>query len=366
MVAERSARTIDFLSQRFGPFPYSSLALTQMPGPDSQGWPGLVFLSSHVFLTPSERAAGRGVHYPESAEELIYARLMAAHETAHQWWGDAIFWQSFRDQWIMEGLANYSALMQLEVESPQEAKSLLSYYRKELDATSGGDLPKREAGPVSLGLRLNSSKCAGAYDIVAYGRGTWLLHMLRHMLRDASLQQAGVIGSPVRQSTRTRVFRQPQSSHPEPNSLQSDADALFFSALRSLQKKFAGKVMSTQDLQLALEEVLPKSLYFEGKRSLDWFFEGWVNGTALPKFEVEKLKLTTAAGRTIARANLLQKDAPESLVTSVPLYAMSSDGKLTFLERVFADGAETPIKVAVPANTKKLVIDPFGTVLTGS
>jgi hypothetical protein len=365
MVAERSAQTIDFLSKRLGPFPYSSLALTQMPGPDSQGWPGLVFLSSHVFLSPAERAVGRGAHYAESAEELIYARLMAAHETAHQWWGDAIFWQSFRDQWIMEGLANYSALMQLEVENPQEAKSLMSYYRKELEASSGGDLPKKEAGPVSLGQRLNSSKFAGAYDIVAYGRGTWLLHMLRHMLRDASMQQSGAVGSLVRLG-RTKSARPAQSPQAEVSSLDSDPDALFFSALRSLQKKFAGKVMSTQDLQLALEEVLPKSLYFENKRSLDWFFEGWVNGTALPRFELEKLKLTTASGKTIARANLLQKDAPESLVTSVPVYAMSNDGRLTFVERVFADGAETPIKVAVPATTKKLVIDPFGTVLTAN
>ena len=55
------------------------------------------FLSSHVFLTPTERAAGRGAHYPGSPEELIYDRLMEAHETAHQWWGDAIFWQSFRE-----------------------------------------------------------------------------------------------------------------------------------------------------------------------------------------------------------------------------------------------------------------------------
>src|SRR5207237_1259320 len=55
MVAERSRDTIDFLSPRIGPFPYSSLLITQMPGPDSQGWPGLIYLSSHVFLKPEQR-----------------------------------------------------------------------------------------------------------------------------------------------------------------------------------------------------------------------------------------------------------------------------------------------------------------------
>jgi hypothetical protein len=361
MVAERSARTIDFLSARLGAFPYSSLSLTQMPGPDSQGWPGLIFLSSHVFMTPEERAAGRD-NYLGSPEELIYGRLMAAHETAHQWWGDAIFWRSFRDQWIMEALANYSALLELEVENPDQVKSIMAYYHKGLETPhSGGDLPRKDAGPVSLGVRLNSSKFAGAYDMVAYGRGTWLIHMLRHMLRDASTMKSASGESPAQASIKGKSSR---TAQPAPvNTPGSDADALFFSALRNVHKKFSGKVMSTQDLQLAFEEVLPKSLQFEGKRSLDWFFEGWVNGTAIPRFELDNLKISSISGKTVARANLLQKDAPESLITSVPIYASTADGKLVLLERVFADGVETPIKINVPAGTKKLVLDPFGTVL---
>jgi hypothetical protein len=359
MVAERSARTIDFLSARIGPYPYSSLALTQMPGPDSQGWPGLIFLSSHVFMTPEERAFGRG-NYALTAEELIYSRLMEAHETAHQWWGDATFWQSYRDQWMMEALANYSAFLELEADNPAQAKSLMAYYRKALETPSaGGDLPRKEAGPVSLGVRLNSSKFAGAYDTVAYGRGTWLIHMLRHMLRDASLLQS-------ESGNQAAGHKKPGKATQTPagNSSVSDADALFFSALRNVHTKFSGSVMSTQDLRLAFEEVLPKSLQFEGKRSLDWFFEGWVNGMAIPKFELDNVKFTALPGKTFAHATLRQKDAPESLVTSVPIYAATTEGKLVLAGRVFADGEETTIKINVPAGTKKLVVDPFQTVLT--
>jgi aminopeptidase N len=36
------------------------------------------------------------------------------HETAHQWWGDLVLWKSYRDQWLMEGLANYASLLVLE------------------------------------------------------------------------------------------------------------------------------------------------------------------------------------------------------------------------------------------------------------
>src|SRR5438093_12196257 len=56
-VAEASAHAIDFFSRRFGPYPYSALALTQMPGDMSQGSPGLIFLSSFSSLTPRQNAA---------------------------------------------------------------------------------------------------------------------------------------------------------------------------------------------------------------------------------------------------------------------------------------------------------------------
>jgi hypothetical protein len=49
-------------------------------------------------------------------------------------------------------------------------------------------------------------------------------------------------------------------------------------------------------------------------------------------------------------------------VTIVPIYAQTATG-LVFVERVFADGNETALKLTVPAGTKKLVIDPFETVL---
>src|SRR5207253_10182275 len=39
-LTQRAADTINFISTRIGPFPFPSLALTQMPGSSSQGWPG--------------------------------------------------------------------------------------------------------------------------------------------------------------------------------------------------------------------------------------------------------------------------------------------------------------------------------------
>ena len=56
-LADRAAETLTALSQMLGPYPFSTLSLTENPSTDSQGWPGLVFLSSYVYLSPEQRAA---------------------------------------------------------------------------------------------------------------------------------------------------------------------------------------------------------------------------------------------------------------------------------------------------------------------
>lgn len=325
VVAGEAAAAIDYLSPRIGAFPYNTLALTQMPGPDSQGWPGLVFLSSYVFVPQQERPAAADADF----DKILFDILMARHETAHQWWGDSVYWITYRDQWLSEALANYSAMLSFESDHGKEFRKVLNYYRAKLAQNGPQGKPNYEAGPVTLGYRLNSSTFPQGYDLICYGRGTWLVHMLRELFRDGS-----------------------------------GSDELFFSVLRGLQRDFAGKQMSTQDVQQAFERVLPKSLYYEGKPSLQWFFDGWVNGTAMPRYELSAVHIASKSGALHATAKLSQKDAPDELVTAVPVYAELGKSNLHFVARVFADGPETSIALKVPPGTRKLVIDPHATILT--
>jgi hypothetical protein len=328
-VARRSTRALEFFSRHLGPFPFSSLAVTQMPGPLSQGWPGLVFLSSYAFLNAEERERLQLTRY----EKLLYGELVQAHETAHQWWGDAVLWKSYRDVWLSEALANYCALLALEQEKPDAFRAALEQYRQDLARKWHEGPPMKDAGPVTLGHRLTSSRLPEAYEVVVYGRGTWLLHMLREMFRDAD------------------------RASPNP-------DARFFAVLRGLRERFDGRALSTQDFQKALEDALPGSLRYEGKKSLAWFFDEWVNGTALPRFQLSAVRFAHKNGRPLVSGTLLQRDAPDALVTSVPLYATTHGGKPIYLGRVFADGPETEFHLPVPAGARGLVIDPHQTLLT--
>lgn len=330
-VANEAAHSVEFFAQRFGPFPYHSLALTQMPGPVSQGWPGLIFLSSLSFLSPEE---AEGLHFSPARSSL--RRIALSHETAHQWWGDLVMWKSYRDQWIVEALANYSALMKLETENPGEFRSVLEEYRKELLTKNKDGKTLQEAGPVTLGQRLSCSQFPNGYEAVSYGRGTWLFHMLRYMLLDAEPRKPGV----------------------------NSPDEPFTRILRKVSERYAGKAIDTHELISAFAEELPKSLQFEGKASLAWFEDGWVHGTALPQYSIHSLKVVPKSNGVTVSGVLLQKEGPPDLVTSVPLYAVVGH-KAIFLARVFADGPETPFHLTAPAGTRSVQIDPNSTVLTG-
>jgi hypothetical protein len=335
-LADSTARAIRYYSELFGPFPYTNLALTQLPGRESQGWPGLIFLSSYAFLSPEERQQLR----MNPSEQLIDQQI-PAHEAAHQWWGDLVTWSTYRDQWFSEGLANYCSLMLLRGRNPAGFRQIMEKYRQDLVAKNKeGNLPK-DAGPVTLGSRLFSSHFPESYEAISYGRGTWLFHMLHSMLQDAAAesQPAG--------AGRTAV--------PDP----------FVQALRKLRERYGGKSISTRQLLEVFAEDLPPSLRYEGKASLDWYLEGWVNGTSLPRLELHGVKFSQKPNGMVATGVIRQTDSPETLVTSVPIYAAVSGGPPLLLGRVFADGPETSFHLSAPAGTRKLLLDPNETILTG-
>ena len=334
LVADESARAVDFFSRRFGPYPYGKLALTQMPGKVSQGWPGLVFLSSFAFLSPQQRAE---LHL--SSVESTRTHGVIAHETAHQWWGDLVGWKGYRDQWIVEALSEYGSLMLLESGNAGDFREVMDNYRDNLLVKNNDGAPLKDAGPVTLGVRLSCSHFPAGYEAISYGRGVWLLHMLRTMMRDADVKHRGS-GSSGREAP----------------------DEPFIRALRKVREQYEGKTISTAALLRAFEEELPPSLWYEGRKSLDWFDQGWINGTAIPRLQLRGVKYVDGKSATTISGTILQSDAPQDLVTSVPLYATVA-GRSVLLGRVFADGGETGFHLTAPIGARKVVLDPNRTVL---
>ncbi|PYT71870.1 MAG: hypothetical protein DMG39_11850 [Acidobacteria bacterium] len=326
--------SVRFYETYSGPFPFRNLSVSQIPGTFGQGWPGLLYVSTFSFL--SAEAQQRAGLTTTSQEH--FTELLPYHEVAHQWWGNVVGWSSYRDQWIDEAIANYLALLFADTRGNPEhtLHAWLSRYRLQLvEQSPDSHEPAGDVGALTLGLRLNSSKSPAAYEHLVYSKGSWIIHMLREMLRQPAV--AGQAGS-------------------------KQVDARFIALLQKLVTKFAYRALSTEDFQHEVESVMTPSMALEGGRSMDWFFDEWVRGTGIPHYRVEFATHHDEDGYTV-RGKLFQTGVPRSFLASVPLYATSSSGRRSFLGHVVAAGAETPFRFHASSLPRKILIDPQMTLL---
>ncbi|MBI1750028.1 MAG: hypothetical protein HYR59_05130 [Acidobacteria bacterium] len=348
-VGEDLAEAIRFYEKLIGPFPFERLAVAQIPGSFGQDWPGLLYLSTLSFLTPAEQSrAGIGRHTQEHFSELV-----PVHKVAHQWWGGAVGWSSYRDQWIQEGLANYLALMFAEDKRPGELAAWLETYRSELSTKEGGaEETPGEMGPLALGYRLRSSKSPRAYAQLVYPKSAWVFHMLRMMLRESGAAETKKPGA----------SKTPKAA--------KDPDAHFAQLLQALLANYRHRALSTADLQREVEKVMTPEMDLEGSKktpgrpgAMDWFFDQWVRGTGIPKYSVE-FDVKPAGERFIVRGKLRQSGVPVSFIAPVPIYEpRAPGGKPVLLGTVVTNGEETPFQFTVRTAPKKLLIDPNRTLL---
>ena len=347
-VGQEIADAIRFEQQWMGPFPYHRLVVSQAPGAVGRGFPGLVYLPSLSFVPVVEQqSAGMTQNSQQSLNAIV-----PFHEVAHQWWGNVVGWENYRDQWLTEGLANYVALVGADAEKPGShlLAQWLDRYRKILtspssagqgdqkgdrqhfqqagqkdDTTSTPD----DAGPLVHGFRLNSSRDPDAYQKVIYGKGTWVFHMLRTMMQDPG---------------------------------SKNSDERFVKLLRGLLESYRYRALTTDEFQKAVERVMTPAMAIEGGRSMDWFFEQYVKSTGVPTYEVKYSVHPVAKGFQV-RGKLIQRNVPDSFVLRVPLYSQGQGAKPVLLGRVITSGEETPFQFVSAAPPKKLLIDPQMTLL---
>jgi len=319
--------SIRFFETFSGPFPFHNLSVSQIPGTFGQGWPGLLYVSTFSFLNAqAQQRAGL-----TTATQEHFTELVPYHEVAHQWWGNVVAWSSYRDQWIDEAIANYLALLFADTKkNPDHTLHVwLSRYRRQLvEKAPAATESAGEIGPLSLGVRLNSSKSPAGYERVVYSKGSWVIHMLREMLR------------------------QPGAKNP---------DARFTALLQKLMTKYSYRALSTDDLRREVEAVMTPAMDLEGGHSMEWFFEEWVRGTGVPHYRVEFTSRHAENGYLI-RGKIFQTEVPRSFIASVPLYANSAGGRV-LLGNVVAAGPETSFHFTAPNSPNKIIIDPQMTLL---
>jgi hypothetical protein len=320
--------SIHFFESLNGPFPFSDLKISQIPGSVGQGWPGLVYLSTLAFLPPeAEERAGVGQQTQALAREV-----MPFHEVAHQWWGNVTAAATYRDVWIQEGMANYLSLMYADQQKPagRRMAEWLERYRSELTAKAPetGETVE-ESGPLTLGYRLESSKNSGAYTTVIYGKGMWVMHMIREMLRVPA---------------------------------DKDPDARFHDLLHSILAQYRFKPMSTAEFQRAVEQHMTPAMDLDGNHSMDWFFGEWVNATGIPRYRVQ-FEVKPRGNEFLVSGKLEQTGVDDVFTAPVPLYSSRAGEKPQKLGVVITTGPETRFHFVSRFRPTHLAIDPHLTLL---
>ncbi|MBI2956668.1 MAG: hypothetical protein HYY26_05090 [Acidobacteria bacterium] len=324
-VGKEIAAALGMFSGLFGEFPYGELKVSQSPGLWAQGYPGLIYLPTFCFL--SAESLGR-LNVSEGVRQH-YSELVPAHETAHQWWGNWVQTPRYRDQWLAESLAAYSALLFLERQEngPARVREWLERYRRELLKADADGQPLEATGALALGLRLDSSRSPDGYVGLIYKKGPWVIHMLRELFRDS----------------------------------ETGSEAAFFGVLRALAQQ-SEEPLTTAAFQRALEAALPAPADVEQSGRLDWFFEQWVYQTGIPRYRLRWQARRQGEGAWAVEGTIEQSEVPDVFLTPLPVFARWGREQRR-LGTVVATGPKVDFRFAVPSKPDELLLDPHLTVL---
>ena len=267
----------------FGKLPYTRLAMSQQPaGNFGQAWPTLVFMPFTAFLDTTQRAQMMG----SQGGANTFWRYVGPHEVAHQWWGHMIGWDSYHDQWMSEGFAEFSTSLYVQFVRKDIGKfnDFWEDQRQQI-ITAGPATRGRKpytVGPVTQGYRLNSAKTGNIARVMIYPKGAFILHMVRMMFHTAR-----------------------------------EGDTRFQAMMKDFIQTHYNQDISTEDFKRAVEKHMTPAMDLDKNGKLDWFFNQWVYGTEIPSYKFEYQ--LSADGTTIS-GRITQSGVSDDFKMLVPIY----------------------------------------------
>ncbi|HEV7765314.1 MAG TPA: M1 family aminopeptidase [Thermoanaerobaculia bacterium] len=220
--------------------PGETFYVTNIAGGHGQAFDGFLHMSEYTF----------------TAEHPGASELFRAHEVAHEWFGHKVGWQSYRDQWLSEALAEYAAMMFVQ-STVKGGKGFFEEILRSYDGIVKGNLSggfskfnrpgliefsaaeRNRVGPIGHGWRASTTEIPTGYVIQTYYRAPLVLHMLRALL----------------------LYR-------------TQSDDMFIKIMRDWVRDYGGKAASTADFQRVLQQNVGGDW--------SWFFDSWIYSSDIP------------------------------------------------------------------------------------
>ncbi len=287
---------VGFYASLFGPFPYEKLTVVQ------RLWPTAGGVSPPGFIVLNEAPWAGDREYVFALDSPVYLsdweEYFLAHEIAHQWWGQAITWGSYRDLWLSEGLSQMATVLFLRHKYGERAYA--SILKKLVHSTE----KKSDKGPIVLGSRLSYIEYE-AYQAIVYNKATLALLMLKDLVGDEA----------------------------------------FFAGLREFFAAHRYGPARTGTFIRAMEK--------SAGRDLGSFFDGWFYAYELP--DVESTTVEERVGEAYQlRVRLSQKNGPFVFPLTVEWTVDGRRGR----ERVIVDEPDKEIILATELHGAKVRLNP--------
>jgi hypothetical protein len=278
---------VPLFSDYFGPIPFQRMAVTQQTALNyGQSFAGLVFLPITSFFDNTTRER-LGFHNP------LFFESVGPHEIAHQWWGNTVGWISYRDQWMSEGFAEFSASLFLQMF--YKDNSYDNFWDKERDLLTEKDregFRPIDVGPVTLGYRLATTRAGFSVPRrLIYPKGAYILNMIRMMMWDNERQ-----------------------------------DADFKKLMHDFVKFYTSRPATTEDFKKAVEQHMLPSMNLTADGKMNWFFDEYVYGTALPNEKFGYTFGNDSDGSVSISFKVEQSNVDSKFRMTIPIYIELADG----------------------------------------
>jgi aminopeptidase N len=286
----RAGEIVALFSRLAGPYPYEKLAhvasSTRYGGMENAA---AIFYAGSLFRQGSP------------SEGLI------AHETAHQWFGDAVTVHEWPHVWLSEGFATYFAALWTEHAHGDSAfiADRIAMRSQVLKAKITWDVPVINEQLDDVSRVLNSN---------VYQKAGFVLHMLRREIGDSA----------------------------------------FFNGIRAYYAAHRHGNAMTSDLQAQFERT--------AGRSLDWFFEQWMRRPGVAELR-PSWRWDAVAKQVMVTVAQGSRGAPYRL--TLPVDVTDASGRTTRVQ--LAIPAQSTVTMAVPvalsAAPQRVVFDADAEVL---
>jgi hypothetical protein len=327
---EQTRAQLQLCSFYFGKSPYDSISVTEQPDFNfGQSWPNLIYLPISAYTDSTQRWMLFG---NINSKFTGFVQEVTPHEVSHQWWGHTVGWASYHDQWLSEGFAEFSAgLFLQQAVGPKWQEDYLEFWdrlrRRILEKNNFGFAPN-DAGPLWMGLRLDSPRTESAYQNVTYPKGAYVLQMLRSLMYSLD-----------------------------------DKDKAFIDMMHDFVQSHRERPATTESFKAIAEKHMTKLMDIEKNGRLDWFFNEWVYGTQVPRYHFEYQVAPQDAGKVKLHMTITQSEVDDHFAMLVPVFADFGKGWVRFGQVGIIGNSAHSVDVVLPSQPKKVALNVYKDIL---